>query len=181
MRKIFNYLKRRRWGLILEIGSKHGFLLPSLCQISDKVIGSDIEETFRVYRHLTLMKIKNSCPNLKLMEIDARYLSTYIPENSCDVIIAVSVLEHIREFPLAISEIEKCLKPSGIFICSVPTENKLYKLCRIVLGYSGDYHEGFNFASLRNYLRKKLKEIGSWYTPFMLPLFFTGIYAKISE
>jgi predicted SAM-dependent methyltransferase len=152
--------------------------LPSLCQISDKVIGSDIGETFRVYQRLTLREIKKNCPNLKLMEIDARYLSTYIAENSCDVIIAVSVLEHIREYRQTISEIKKCLRPSGIFICSVPTENRLYKFCRKILGYSGDYHEGFNFAKLRNCLRKRFKEVNRWYTPLMVPIFFTGVYTK---
>ena len=130
------------------------------------------------WEKVTLKKIKEKHANLELKEIDARYLSTVISEESCDVIIAVSVLEHISEYETAIEEIKKCLKPQGIFVCVVPTENLLYKIGRKIVRYPNEYHRGYNHKKLRAYLPKGLREIKTWFFPFHLPLFFYGIYQK---
>lgn len=178
LRNVFNYLKNRRWKVILEIGCGFGFLLPSLCQISEKVIGSDIKDVFESREKVTLKKIKEKHANLELKEIDARHLSTVISKESCDVIIAVSVLEHISEYEIAIEEINKCLKPQGIFVCVLPTENLLYKIGREIVRYPSEYHRGYNHKELRACLPKNFREVKTWFFPFHLPLFFYGIYQK---
>jgi SAM-dependent methyltransferase len=178
LKAIFNYLKNRRWKLILEIGCGYGFFLPSLCQISDRVIGSDIEDMFDFCEKVTLRKIQKNYANLKLKKADARNLSEYIDEDSCDAIVAVSVLEHIDDYDGAVKEIRKCLKPSGIFICVLPSENGFYKLCKRLVGYRGDYHKHYNYEKLRANLRKNFREVKKWNCPFGTPLFFVGIYER---
>jgi len=179
LKEVFNYLKNKRWSLILEIGCGYGFFLPSLCQISDKVVGSDIEEMFDFCEKVTLRDIQKNCANLELMKADIRYLSDYIDENSCDAIVAISVLEHVDDYDKATKEILKCLKPGGILGCVLPSENWLYKLGRRVLGYSGDYHKHYEYEKLRSSLCRYLKEVKRWGCPFNIPLFFVGIYEKI--
>jgi len=178
LKEVFNYLKNRRWNTILEIGCGYGYLLPSLCQISEKVIGSDIKGAFEFCEKVTLKEIKKKHANLELKEIDARHLSSVIDKESCDVIVAVSVLEHISEYERAIEEINKCLKTQGIFVCILPTENLLYKIGRRVMRYPDKYHEGYSYKELCKYLPKHFREVKTWFFPFHLPLFFYGVYQK---
>lgn len=178
LKGVFNYLKKKRWGLTLEIGCKYGFFLPSLCQISDKVIGSDIESTFDSCEKITLKEIQKRYANLELKKADARRLSNYIDESSCDAIVAISVLEHIDDHNGAIKEIRQCLKPDGIFVCVLPSENWLYKLARTLVGCRGYCHKHYDLERLRANLRKNFREVKKWNCPFGIPLFFTGIYKR---
>lgn len=178
LKDVFNYLKKKRWGQILEIGCGFGFLLPSLCQIGSKVIGSDIEGIFDFYRKTTLKEFEKRYANLELKKADARSLSNYIDENSCDVIIAISVLEHIDDYNRAIMEIRKCLKPNGLFVCMLPSENWLYKLGRKLVGYKGDYHKHYNYEKVQRSLRRNFKEVKKWHSPLGIPFFVMGAYEK---
>lgn len=184
-KSVFDYLKKRRWGIILEIGCEYGFFLPSLCQISEKVIGSDIEDTFNYCEKITLKQIKKNYTNLELKKADVRDLSKYIEEGSCDVIVAISVLEHINSHNKAIEEIYKCLKPGGIFVCVLPSENWLYNLSkRFLTSIAADFrkhyspHKHYDYRKLEANLSRKFKEVRKSNCPFSLPLFFTRVYEK---
>jgi 2-polyprenyl-3-methyl-5-hydroxy-6-metoxy-1,4-benzoquinol methylase len=178
LKDVFNYLKKKRWEQILEIGCGFGFLLPSLCQIGSRVIGCDIESAFNVCEKTTLREFEKRYANLELKKIDARSLSNYIDENSCDVIIAISVLEHIDDYNRAIMEIRKCLKPNGIFVSVLPSENWLYMLGRKLVGYKGDYHKHYDYEKMQSSLRRNFKEVKKRHSPFGIPLFVMGAYAK---
>lgn len=101
-----------------------------------------------------------------------------INEESCDVIIAVSVLEHIPEYEKVIQEIKRCLKHHGLFICVVPTENLLYTIGRKILRYHDKYHEGYNYKELKACLSENFQNVRTWFSPFYIPLFFAGVYQK---
>lgn len=182
----FDYLKWRRWGVILEIGCDHGFLLPSLCQISDKVIGSDIKTNFEYCEKATLNEIKKKNANLELKIADATSLSNVIPENSCDAIVAVSVLEHIDDYDKAIEEICKCLKTDGIFVCVLPSENKLYRLTKNALRYMASefrrhynpHKKEYNPDKIQASLSARFKECEKRNCPFGLPLFVVRVYRR---
>lgn len=178
LREVFNYLKSRQSNTILEIGCGYGYLLPSLCQIGKKVIGSDIKDVFEFCKEVTLEKIKKNHENLELKEADARYLSSIMDKESCDIIVAISVLEHISEYEKVIQEVNECLKPQGIFVCVLPTENVLYRIGRSILRYPNEYHEGYNYSKLRRSLSINFREVRIWFYPFHLPLFFYGAYRK---
>ena len=89
---IFNYLKHKKYDTILEVGCECGLDLPSLCQIADRVVATDIEKRFPYWKDKTLSAIQKSYPNLELALADATKLSQTVPPNSCDVILALSVL-----------------------------------------------------------------------------------------
>ena len=179
-REVFDYLKLRRWDVILEVGCGYGFFLPSLCQIADKVIGSDIEELFDFVEKTTLRDIQRTCNNLELRKADVRNLSHWIAEK-CDVIVAISVLEHVDDLDKALIEISKCLRPGGLLACVLPSENRLYKLGRKLLGYSGDYHENYEYELLHASLCRHFTEIEQWNSPFYIPIYHIGIYQRSED
>jgi SAM-dependent methyltransferase len=170
----------------LEIGCEYGFFLPSLCQISDKVIGSDIKTNFDYCEKITLNDIKKNNANLELKTADATCLSDSIPEKSCDAIVAISVLEHINDFDKAIGEISKCLKPNGIFVCVLPSENWFYKLIKNILRHVATDFRKHYYPHRKEYDPKKIEaslcthfnESERHNSPFGLPLFVTRVYVK---
>lgn len=104
---------------------------------------------------------------MELKEIDARYLPSVIDKESCDVTIPISVLEHIPEYKITIEEIKTCLKPKGILVRVVPTENLPYKIRRRILRYHNENHKGYNFKELRAFLSKNFHEVKTWFSPFI--------------
>jgi len=178
----FNFLKRhllklqkKRYNIILEIGTSYGFFLPSLCQIADKVIGTDKEGTFNFCKDKTLTSIKELYPNLELKIADATRLSEIIESNSCDVIVAFSVLEHIEEKEKALEEISKCLSSNGIFICELPSENLIYKLGQKLVRYK-EAHPNYDYNVVKKLIEKYFIEKKIYNSPCGLPLFKIGIY-----
>jgi SAM-dependent methyltransferase len=49
-----------------------------------------------------------------------------LPNNSYDVVIALNVLEHIKDHKLAVQEVYRILKPGGLFIFEVPYGENLF-------------------------------------------------------
>lgn len=176
----FKFLKRhqQRYNTILEIGCSYGFALPSLCQIADKVIGTDIEGTFNFCKDKTLASIKRCHSNLELKIADATRLSEAVEPSSCDVIVAFSVLEHIEAKEKALEEISKCLSPEGIFVCELPSENWIYKLGRKMVGYS-EAHKGYDYNATKRLIEQYFIEKKMMNSPLGFPLFKIGVYEKI--
>ena len=174
----FNFLKRhqQRYNTVLEIGTSYGFFLPSLCQIADKVIGTDIEGTLNFCKEKTLTSIKHHHSNLELKIADATRLSEVIETSSCDVIVAFSVLEHIEAKEKVLEEISKCLKESGIFICELPSENWIYKLGRKVIR-AKEAHEGYDYNTTKSQIEQYFIEKKMMNSPLGVPIFKIGVYA----
>lgn len=177
----FNFLKGERYDVILELGCSYGFVLPSLCQLSDRVIGTDVEGTFNFCKDLTLLDIQNNQSNLQLTAANVYELSKVIEPNSCDVILAFSVLEHLTSnHSKALNEVYACLKAGGMFICGLPSENWLYKVGRKLIRYQ-EAHENYDYNTLRNLLRRFFREVKIMNSPFGIPLFKIGAYQKDSR
>ena len=67
-----------------------------------------------------LVKAKKVNKHKNLFIADARKLP--FPDNTFSTIISVSVLEHIQRVQLALKEAFRVLKPGGLFILTIPTE-----------------------------------------------------------
>jgi SAM-dependent methyltransferase len=168
--------QKTKYDTIIEIGTSYGFFLPSLCELANRVIGTDTEGTFNFCKDLTLYPIKRSCPNLTLKSADATHLSDFIEPNSCDVIVAFSVLEHIEDARSSIGEISKCLKDDGVFLCELPTENRLYRLSRKIARYN-EAHPGYSYDDVKRGLEQDFDCLAERNSPFGLPLFNIGLYS----
>jgi len=173
----YDLIKGKRYGLVVEVGCDFGFALPALCSFGDRVIGTDVETRFVHRRDITLSNIQKGHPNLDLKAADATQLSKTISPNSCDLIAAFSVLEHIADYKLAMEEINTCLKPGGIFLCELPRENWLYKIGRKIVGYY-EAHPGYDYTAYRRQLQRIFTEVKLVNSPYGIPFFKIGLYEK---
>jgi SAM-dependent methyltransferase len=174
-------LNKDNYDMIVEIGTSYGMFLPSLCQIANSVVGTDIEGTLSFCKEKTLLKIKDKYPNLVLKIADATQLSQAVETNSCDAIVAFSVLEHIEQYQglrgleQALVEIKKCLKQGGLFICELPVEGALYRMGKRVTTRS-QAHPGYEYTRTAQVIETQFVAKNIYNSPFGLPLFRIGIY-----
>ena len=168
LRKVMEHIQRPTlYERVLDFGCGSGVMLPYLSQISSHVTAMDVDllPLERVQKYIPLAAnievkdaSKNSIPDL--------------PANSFDLIIALDVLEHVKDLPRTLNELLTLLKYEGQLIVSGPTENILYRIGRKIAGpeYSGAYHER-GIAEIKNELIKttNIEHIAMLYWP--IPLF----------
>lgn len=100
---------------VLEVGSGAGYGAAALATKAKKVYGIDtcaesIEESQKEYK----------LNNLIFKVADATALG--FSSNFFDLIIAFEVIEHIEDYPKAIKEFYRVLKPGGLLIISTPNK-----------------------------------------------------------
>jgi ubiquinone/menaquinone biosynthesis C-methylase UbiE len=148
--------------ILLEIGSSSGYLLSDVKSSFPGafLIGSDcISEP--------LENIAKRMPNIPVIQFDL--VECPLPDNCVDVIIALNVLEHIRDDEVALNQIYRILKPGGYAIIEVPANQDLYDFFDEQLKHFRRY----NLKELCDIARKsKFKIIhGSHFGFFIYPAF----------
>jgi ubiquinone/menaquinone biosynthesis C-methylase UbiE len=127
--------------------------------------------------------IKEKFPKISVLNEDIEKQTSLAPQ-SFDRIIAIHILEHLRQLPLALTEIKRILKKDGFFNVVIPCEGGLaYRLARRVSAqriFESHFHspykpiienEHVNQASeLIEELRKHFRIIQRSYWPLKLPL-----------
>jgi 2-polyprenyl-3-methyl-5-hydroxy-6-metoxy-1,4-benzoquinol methylase len=173
LRKVMEYIQRPApYERILDFGCGSGVMLPYLSQISAQVTAMDVDllplESVQV--HIPLAK------NVEVTDATKSNISD-LPANSFDLIIALDVLEHVKDLPRTLHELLALLKPGGQLIISGPTENILYRIGRKIAGpeYSGDYHER-GIAEIKTELApiSRIEPIATLYWPIPLFEIFTA-------
>src|SRR5947209_6623822 len=106
-------------GTLLEIGSASGYLLEVLRETYPKAttIGSDVIPD-------ALYRLNSKLPGVPLLQIDIT--DCPLPSASFDAIIALNVLEHIKNDGRAVREMARLLKPGGILLLEVPAGPALF-------------------------------------------------------
>jgi 2-polyprenyl-3-methyl-5-hydroxy-6-metoxy-1,4-benzoquinol methylase len=168
LRKVMEYTQRPTpYEHVLDFGCGSGVMLPYLSQISSQVTALDIDllplESVQAYIPLAT--------NVKVKEATKNNISD-LPANSFDLIIALDVLEHVKDLPFTLNKLLALLKQDGQLIVSGPTENILYRMGRKLAGpeYSGVYHER-GIAEIKAELLHlaRIKSTATLYWP--IPLF----------
>jgi 2-polyprenyl-3-methyl-5-hydroxy-6-metoxy-1,4-benzoquinol methylase len=173
LRKVMEHIQRPTpYERVLDFGCGSGVMLPYLSQISLQVIAMDVDllPLERVQTHIPLAK------NVEVKDATRNNISD-LPTSSFDLIIALDVLEHVKDLPRTLSELLALLKQGGQLIVSGPTENILYRIGRKVAGpeYSGAYHER-GIAEIKNELAliSRIEPIATLYWPVPLFEIFTA-------
>lgn len=128
---IARYLDGLDGNTVFEFGCGLGLFLPELHTRFQRVFATDLfpdyARTLCERRGLGTQFV----PNLGA-----------VPDASLDALVAADVLEHLRDLPAYLAEFALKLKPGGRLIISGPTENRLYRLGRVIAGFAGkgDYH-----------------------------------------
>jgi len=107
-------------GTVLEVGCSSGYLIRDLIDVLPgiSIIGSDcfpdaLHEISKNYKVPLLQFDLVNCP---------------LPDSCVDVVVALSVLEHIDKDESALCQIYRILKPGGYAVLEVPANKDLYDL-----------------------------------------------------
>ncbi len=165
---VVSYVEHRApYERALDFGCGSGVMLPFLAEVSKQVIATDIDllPLENMIRHIPL------AANVQVHDA-AKTPIAHLGAASFDLVIALDVLEHVRDLAGTLTELMSLLKPGGQLVVSGPTENILYRLGRKLAGpeYSGDYHER-GVEEIRQQLAQEvnLKHIATLFWP--APLF----------
>ena len=142
---------------VMDFGCGTGVLFDEVCGRAETVYGVDIvlEPARLLVDEWSLDKVVLLKPEQAEREIAAQ---------SIDTVIAAEVLEHIDPVDSTLAFFRDRLKPGGMLIVSLPTENVLYRFGRRLAGFEGHYHES-NAASVHRrilgagFRRVRLKKI----------------------
>ncbi|NER80510.1 MAG: class I SAM-dependent methyltransferase [Leptolyngbya sp. SIO1D8] len=115
----------------LEIGYGSGVLIPTLSKISDEVYGVDLQSNPETVSQLLA---KLDCYPKLSYGVPDRLL---FDDNTFDLIVAISVLEHIKEIRSFLEEIHRVLKPGGQLLVGMPAVNKFMDYLFQAIGFSG--------------------------------------------
>jgi SAM-dependent methyltransferase len=117
---------------LLDFGSGMGLLFPALARRGIEITACDI--------HPEVTKTAAAHFGVQVNVVDARQRLGSVPGGSVDVVLALDVLEHIPDVRSLGAELRRILRPEGRLLCSLPTENLLYRMGRRLAGFSGAYH-----------------------------------------
>jgi SAM-dependent methyltransferase len=165
------------YGAILEIGYGSGILMPTLASIGSNVSGIDLVSNPESVRE-NLAKIGVV---VSLKKADARTLD--YPDESFDLIIAISVIEHLDDVKGLLRQVYALLRPGGHFLVGMPKVGGFMNAAFRMIGYRGierhhltDYHE-FIEASGGLFKVMHFTGIPSWAHPSMA-LYFNILLVK---
>lgn len=100
----------------VDIGCGDGLLLYRLSQMSLRAIGLDLEQEGLVLAQRELTRRTVSPPMLML----GSCYQTPLPDNSLDYAVSLELIEHLDAPEDFLKEVQRLLKPGGIFICTTP-------------------------------------------------------------
>jgi SAM-dependent methyltransferase len=123
-------LGRGQLGAVLEVGYGSGVFLPELASRSTRVVGVDLHSGRDGVAEM-----------LSKLGVDASLLHGSVIELPCadeefDVIVCLSVLEHLRDLVRAVAEIGRVLRPGGVAIVGFPVRNPITDAFFRLVGYS---------------------------------------------
>lgn len=160
---------------VLDFGGGSGAFLPALAQrFADvSVVDRDLNDARRVAAHYQMK-------NVRLFEQD---ITSWDSAEMYDVVVTMDVLEHFADKSVPRRFLDSRLKPNGLLLVSLPTENWLYLLGRTVLGKTkpaDHYHPAHELV--RYYRDAGYTPLAHRYAPrlglFALPLFYIGLFRK---
>jgi 2-polyprenyl-3-methyl-5-hydroxy-6-metoxy-1,4-benzoquinol methylase len=171
---VMDYVERKApFERTLDFGCGSGVMLPFLAQVSREVVAADIDlvPLEHMKRYIALP------PNVRERQTSATERAG-ASEESFDLIIALDVLEHVKDLAATLAQLLSWLKPGSPLIVSGPTENALYRFGRKLAGpeYSGEYHER-GVAEIRKALarHRRVSQIATLYWPVPLFEIFTAV------
>lgn len=122
-------LLKPHYDSILEVGFGSGILIPTLFSIGKSVSGIDtISDTIKVAKNLEKIGV-----HADLTQGDI--CSSSYPNESFDLVVAISTLEHVHEIEKLINKIFYILRPGGHFLVGMPNVNNFMKIAFSMIGY----------------------------------------------
>ncbi len=162
---------------VLEVGFGSGVLLPSLCRLGKYVAGVDLasepEEVKRAVRGLGA--------ECDLVKGDLR--DDLFPGRRFELIVAFSVLEHVRDIQPVFSRFHEMLEPGGEVLVGMPRVDRFMQRAFAMIGFPGiekhhvtDYRQCISAAERWFSLEKSLHLPG--FLPESAGLYFNMLFRR---
>jgi SAM-dependent methyltransferase len=110
---IHRWSQRYKDEIVLEIGTGHGYHL-EFGERYRSFVGLDISSDF-------LKTAKTRYQN-KIVPVQGNAYNLPFKDNSVDAILAIYILEHLKQLSRALKEVKRVLRPSGSFFVGLPCE-----------------------------------------------------------
>ena len=169
-------LAEERYETVLELGTGCGILLPTLSRNSRTVFALDIEDRFAGLRNLCS---KEGLGNVNFMRGDI----TALPLNGkkFDLVIAVSILEHVHNLDKVFDSVKGVLSEGGEFLAGYPVEGFLTNMAFRLSGLKKlvDTAHVSDYRDIRQAIRKNFNVRKTVRMPRLLPDSFTLYEAAI--
>ncbi len=131
---ILNYLKNRSFLHALEVGCSGNALLHFVSSVNRKFFVDLAHRPLTTYRGS-----KRNHP------VAGSIVQLPFPSHSFDLVIALDVVEHIKNDQQAVMELTRVLKTNGILVVSVPHRMKFYSYQDMIIGH----YRRYELAQLR--------------------------------
>lgn len=116
---ILRMLGSNRVGTLLEAGTGSGIFLPELSGHCHELHACDVHRNMDQVAEMC--RRTNTQATLKTCPLEC----TGYPDQMFDVVVAVSVLEFVSNLDLSLDEIQRILKPGGVFLTICPHQSPM--------------------------------------------------------
>jgi len=124
LEKTISLIDKKKYLSSLDAGTGIGILIPYLSKISKKVLAVDYTN---IINYAKAMVKKKEISNVSFKKLD---LTTVKFKKKFDIIICLSVLEHIDDTDKVFDNLYNSLENGGLLIVGYPLESKLIKFIR---------------------------------------------------
>lgn len=126
----------RRFDEALEIGYGAGAVLAALAPAVGALHGLDLDADPEAIGQ----RLQSRGVGAKLVRASAYELP--YEDAKFDLVVSFSVFEHLHEYPKALREVARVLRPRGLFLLGMPAVNRLMEIGFRAIGFKGieDHH-----------------------------------------
>lgn len=159
----------------LDFGGGGGVFLPTLSRHFKTVFFLDLED-IEACQVIEKYQLKN----VKIIKNDVAAVK--ISEAAFDAIVAADVLEHFQDLSVPVTALRNWLKPNGVLLTSLPTENFIYTGLRKVFKITKPFDHYHTGSEVEAYLKSHgFKQIKRTFVPLfwnIFPLFLVSAWQR---
>jgi cyclopropane fatty-acyl-phospholipid synthase-like methyltransferase len=169
---VLGLLPPRKFERVLEIGYGSGILVPTIAPYVEEYVGIDLAPT-EPSLISRLHETGVDCEKIKFVQGDISALGTDLYE----VIIAISVFEHIENLDGLLSDLRKKLKPDGLLLVGMPRVDRIMTwIFEHGIRFKGiDDHHVSSFRVFMESAAESFEVVETAHMPAHLPR-FSGLY-----
>jgi len=127
--EVISLIGNKKYNLTLDAGTGIGIVLPYLSQKSQEIIAIDYSD---IVNYAAFMCKKKGIKNVSFQKVD---LNKFTSKNKFDLILCLSVLEHIDNPTIIFEKFNEILHEQGTLIVGYPIETNIIKLFRHLESY----------------------------------------------
>jgi SAM-dependent methyltransferase len=124
-------LLREQTGGVLEVGYGSGIFLPELGARGRRVVGVDRHREGAAVRAMARRE------GVEVALVTGDVCALPVADRSADVLVCLSVLEHVARLDVAAAEIRRVLRPGGVAVLGYPRVDQLMGVLFRAIGFRG--------------------------------------------